>query len=478
MNEPHHHKSQRPDSSPLALMLAAGVVMALSSAASAGPDLSMTGSEPIDEIPQFVTTDTPALSGADLLAASSGMLAPNLSPPADDEGEDHADSDDDDDDDDHSDDDDHDDDDDHNQHADDDDHDDDDDDHDDDDDDHDDDDDDHDDDDDDHDDDDDDHDDDDDDHDDDDDDYDDDDDGADDGSAQSDDGDGGNAGNDEADDDGNDEANTGADDNLPATRVLECTIRDFRPAQWSGGHPDFESFGGTTTVGLVAEFLNEDGNPVSSGDLRGMKIQAEYLDSQGRNINPAMYDPSLGDVEGVLVPGPSSNGLTSAERFDQWYRDVPGVNLSKNIELTLTLIPGTNRYVFDSSIDVEHGTHGFFPINGELYGDFRDGRNYHFTTEINTIFTYQRNTGQVFKFTGDDDVWVYIDGRLVVDLGGLHPKREQFLDLDRLDWLTDGRTYTLDIFHAERRYSGSNFRIETSIPMRNVEMPPTAALYD
>lgn len=267
-------------------------------------------------------------------------------------------------------------------------------------------------------------------------------------------------------------------DSLPDTLQLDCVIRDFKPTQAEGGHPDFESFGGTTTVGLVSDQLSDAGKPFSSGDLRGFKINSEFKDSDGRNINPSMYDQEAGDQAGSLSVGGSGNGFTSSERFDQWYQDVPGVNLSSTIQLTLTRIQGTDRYRFDSNDDTEHGTHGFFPVNGELYGDFRDGRNYHFTTEINTEFTFHRETGQTFKFSGDDDVWVFINGKLVVDLGGLHPRREQFLDLDRLDWLQDGRTYTLDIFHAERRYSGSNFRIETTLQLRSIELPPTAALYD
>jgi len=276
----------------------------------------------------------------------------------------------------------------------------------------------------------------------------------------------------------NSSGQSGPADNLPQTMVLDAVIRDFKPYNAEGGHPDFESFGGTTTVGLVADQLDGHGKPVSSGDLRGQKIYSEFRDSQGRNINPSMYNPSLGDSQGRLVTGPSSNGFTSAERFAQWYTDTPGVNLTTTIQLTLNRVPGTDRYVFDSDLDTEHGTGGFFPINDALYGNYKIGRNYHFTTEINTEFSFHRQTGQVFKFTGDDDVWVFIDGRLVVDLGGLHPKREQFLDLDRLDWLQDGQTYTLDIFHAERHYSGSNFRVETSLQLRSVELPPVSAIYD
>lgn len=268
------------------------------------------------------------------------------------------------------------------------------------------------------------------------------------------------------------------DDNLPEVMILDAVIRDFKPKAWEGGHPDFESFGGTTTVGLVADYLDDDGKPVAA-DLRGQKIKYEFRDSEGRNINPSMFSPDQGDTAGLLVAGGTGNGLTSSERFAQWYRDTPGVNLSKSISLTLHRTPGTNQFVFDSSTDTEHESGGWFlPINGELYGNFKDNRNYHFTTEINTEFTYDAEANQVFKFTGDDDVWVFINGQLVIDLGGLHPKREQFLDLNRLEWLQDGRTYSLDIFHAERRYRGSNFRIETTLELRAVELPPTAALYD
>ncbi len=270
-----------------------------------------------------------------------------------------------------------------------------------------------------------------------------------------------------------------SNDQLPDSIVIDATIRDFR-AKWDpGGHPDFESFGGTTTVGLVADQLDADGKPVAK-DLRGFRISAEYRDAQGHNINPFMYDPALGDVQGSLTDGPSSNGFTSAESFAQWYRDIPGVNLSKVVPLTLHRIPNTNRYVFDSATDEPfHSAGGFFPINDDLYGNYAStGKNFHFTTEIATEFVYNAADAPTFKFTGDDDVWVFIDGKLVIDLGGLHPKREQYLDLSRLDWLVDGQTYSLHIFHAERHTTASNFRIETTLQLHNINMPTVSGLYD
>ena len=268
-------------------------------------------------------------------------------------------------------------------------------------------------------------------------------------------------------------------DDLPDVITLDAVIRDFKASEQSGGHPDFQAYSGSTTVGLVEEYLGENRVPAVR-DLRGMTISSEFKDAQGHNINPALYNPQLGDVAGSLSAGPSSNGLTSADSFAQWYKDVPGVNVSKSIELQLHRVPGSNQYYFDSN---EHEPYrsagGFFPINGELFGDYAStGKNFHFTTEVRTTFNYERGEGQSFKFTGDDDVWVYIDHRLVIDLGGLHSRKEQYLDLDRLDWLEDGRTYSLDIFHAERRTTQSNFRIETTLQLRSVQLPPTAALFD
>lgn len=267
--------------------------------------------------------------------------------------------------------------------------------------------------------------------------------------------------------------------NLPSTLSIDAVIRDFKPTAATGGHPDFEAFTGSTTVGLVKDTLGNEGKPEMLS-LRGKTISTEFRDSSARPINPAMVDTTRGDRAGVLVNGPTSNGFNSEARFNQWYRDVAGVNVSKTVPLTLNRVANTNRYVFDSAVDQPYAARGgFFPIDGELYGNYNNtGHNFHFTTEIATEFEYQRGVGQVFKFTGDDDVWVFIDNKLVIDLGGLHSKKEQYLDLDRLSWLVSGQPYRLKIFHAERRTTQSNFRMETTLRLRSVEAPATTGQYD
>jgi fibro-slime domain-containing protein len=205
------------------------------------------------------------------------------------------------------------------------------------------------------------------------------------------------------------------------TFELTGTIRDFRDS-----HPDFESFSSApVNPGIVENTLGVDGKPVF--------------------VLPSV----AGDV-------------TTKANFDQWYRDVPGVNLSTPFTITLDNTITADPAVF-TFID-----NSFFPIDGELFGNEGRSHNYHFTYEINSEFTYV--AGQTFRFRGDDDLWVFINDQLVIDIGGVHDTATASINLDTLS-LTPGQNYSFDLFFAERHVTESNFRIDTSILLGAVPVP-------
>ena len=285
------------------------------------------------------------------------------------------------------------------------------------------------------------------------------------------------------------EAEEGNLDTIQITGI----VRDFKPVGTHGGHVDFENNpenGMARYAGIIAPLIGSDGKPVFGGT--GNKITNQWRDSEGRQISHLLYDPDYGDTEGSFGQA-GTGGITSDESFAQWFRDVPVYNLSAPLTLTLVL-QADGQYLFDDAIDpyyVDKG--GFYPIDDQLFGNGsgngngngngggggNNDHNFHFTFELHTEFQYDAAMGQSFKFEGTDSVWLYIDGRLVNDIVGVHASHDQFVDLDRPNLeLVDGEWYRLDFFFAQRYEPQAHFRISTNVILDSLPIGTVSAVYD
>jgi len=238
----------------------------------------------------------------------------------------------------------------------------------------------------------------------------------------------------------------GADGNLTVT------IRDFKiySAGDTSTNPDFENTPKT----------DQSGAPNTSylGPWDDHEIVASDLDDKSK--------PVYKNATGTTL---TTHGKAA---FDMWFRDVAGTNIPVPYPLKLTQ-DANGAFAFDSNVSgvplsATDSTKEFFPIDDDTmyktaFGNQGNTHNYSFTVELHTTFIY--HGGEFFHFRGDDDVFVFINKKLQINLGGIHGPETADVQIDTLG-LTKEQEYPLDFFYAERHVTGSNLLVTTSLGLK------------
>jgi fibro-slime domain-containing protein len=230
-----------------------------------------------------------------------------------------------------------------------------------------------------------------------------------------------------------------------ADLVIPIVYRDMIPQSATitdpPPHPNFEvpqpSPGGGAVTGIVQATLGDDRKPLYNDSVDATRART-----------------------------------TNATDFGSWYHDS---NYSKVVVDTLTLArQGDGTFVYDHS-----GTGGapsFFPLDDHGWATPPDGpevaflgtcdvdrakHNFSFTSELRYWFEFKG--GESLTFIGDDDVFVFLNGQLAVDLGGVHVAATGRVTLDEATAtkfnLTTGKIYEIVVFQAERRVSRSGYKL-------------------
>ncbi len=252
----------------------------------------------------------------------------------------------------------------------------------------------------------------------------------------------------------------------PTTLTLPVILRDFKAYNAATNpHPDFQQWNGCES-GIVQDMLGADGKP------------AHVTSDKLRTTNDYTPD-TAGTLQGI-------------DYFSKWYKDDATYNRTVKSTLTFTkLVSG--EFQFARADATGNATDGFFPLDGLGWMDDQavttgspavsnGTHNFFFTSEVRYWFEYKG--GEKLDFTGDDDVFVFLNKKLAVDIGGVHGAKNGSVTLNadgtgttvdqdttcantrtRTNFafgMTVGSVYEIVVFQAERHTSKSAYTLTLS----------------
>lgn len=273
------------------------------------------------------------------------------------------------------------------------------------------------------------------------------------------------------------------------------------------------------TVGLVSGSL-ADGNLMMNTGNNTTTIapffNAEFL--QGKNSKNAVLGKVYEDVKFPFIQQTKSgltdvNGNRAAGTVDYWYFN-SGDNSASNKRLRLKQDKNDGTYYLESGDSVKGTTtdgvtrnDNYFPFNDAAQSGNAARLNYGFGQKMEFNFkltadgtvetTADAKVPIEFTFSGDDDVWIFIDGQLVLDVGGGHGVVEGVIDFHKLQSRVSGvknvagsgrsqnviqvfpdtlkndndfykKEHTLTMFYMERGLWESNLHITFNFPDESI----------